>query len=60
MEKAAELVLVTTEDRMIPPPAQRFMSERAGSKVVEVEGSHSIYVSKPDAVASLIERAAAE
>jgi hypothetical protein len=45
---------------MIPPPAQRSMSERMGSKVVEVEGSHSVYVSKPDAVASLIERAAAE
>jgi pimeloyl-ACP methyl ester carboxylesterase len=52
--------MVTSEDRMIPPPAQRFMSERAGSKVVEVDGSHSIYVSKPDAVASLIERAVAE
>ena len=51
--------MVTTEDRMIPPPAQRFMSERAGASMVEVEGSHSIYVSKPDAVAALIERAAA-
>jgi pimeloyl-ACP methyl ester carboxylesterase len=51
--------LVTTEDRMIPPDAQRFMSKRAGSKVVEVKGSHSIYVSKPDAVASIIEQAAA-
>jgi pimeloyl-ACP methyl ester carboxylesterase len=49
--------LVTTEDRMIPPDAQRFMSKRAGSKVVEVKGSHSIYVSKPDAVASIIEQA---
>ena len=52
--------LVTTEDRMIPPPAQREMSARAGSTVVEVEGSHSIYVSKPDAVAELIEKAASE
>jgi pimeloyl-ACP methyl ester carboxylesterase len=52
--------MVTTEDRMIPPPAQRFMSERAGASMVEVEGSHSIYVSKPDAVAALIERAAAD
>jgi pimeloyl-ACP methyl ester carboxylesterase len=52
--------LVTTEDKMIPPPAQRFMSERAGSNVVEVQGSHSVYVSKPDAVAALIERAAAD
>jgi pimeloyl-ACP methyl ester carboxylesterase len=50
--------LVTTEDRMIPPPAQRAMSERAGSTVVEADGSHSIYVSRPAAVASLIEQAA--
>jgi pimeloyl-ACP methyl ester carboxylesterase len=51
--------LVTTQDRMIPPPAQRMMAERAGSTVVEVEGSHSIYVSQPQAVAQLIEQAAA-
>lgn len=50
--------LVTTEDRMIPPAAQRTMSERAGSTVVEVSGSHSIYVSQPAAVAALIRDAA--
>lgn len=50
--------LVTTEDRMIPPPAQRIMSKRAGSTVVEVAGSHSIYESQPSAVAKLIEQAA--
>ena len=50
--------LVATDDKMIPPPAQHFMSKRAGSTVVEVAGSHAIYVSQPDAVASLIERAA--
>jgi pimeloyl-ACP methyl ester carboxylesterase len=50
--------LVTTEDRMIPPPAQRFMATRAGSSVVEVAGSHSIYVSQPGAVATLIATAA--
>ena len=50
--------LVTTEDKMIPPPAQRFMSERAGSTVVEVAGSHAIYVSQPNAVAKLIKTAA--
>ena len=50
--------LVSTEDRMIPPDAQRAMSKRAGSTVVEVNGSHAIYVSQPDAVASLIEKAA--
>src|SRR5881628_3022132 len=47
--------LVATDDKMIPPPAQRFMSERAGSTVVEVTGSHSVYVSQPDAVAAIIE-----
>jgi pimeloyl-ACP methyl ester carboxylesterase len=52
--------LIATEDRMIPPPAQRSMSERAGSTVVEAAGSHSIYVSQPAAVAGLIEKAASE
>lgn len=50
--------LVATDDKMIPPPAQRFMSKRAGSTVVEAKGSHSIYVSKPEAVAKIIEQAA--
>ena len=50
--------LVATNDRMIPPPAQRFMSERAGATVVEVAGSHAVYVSQPEAVAGLITRAA--
>ena len=49
--------LVTTDDQMIPPPAQRFMSQRAGAAVVEVAGSHAIYVSQPQAVAALIETA---
>jgi len=49
--------LVSTDDKMIPPPAQRFMSKRAGSTVVEVAGSHAIYVSQPNAVAALIETA---
>jgi len=49
--------LVATEDKMIPPPAQRLMSKRAGSTVVEEKGSHAIYVSKPQAVAALIEAA---
>jgi hypothetical protein len=43
---------------MIPPPAQRTMSQRAGSTVVEAAGSHSIYVSQPSAVATLIKLAA--
>lgn len=50
--------LVATDDRMIPPAAQRFMSKRAGSTVVEVAGSHAVYVSQPNAVAALIKNAA--
>jgi pimeloyl-ACP methyl ester carboxylesterase len=52
--------LLTTEDRMIPPPAQQEMSARAGSTVEEATGSHAIYVSQPEAVAELIEKAASE
>jgi pimeloyl-ACP methyl ester carboxylesterase len=52
--------LVTTDDRMIPPSAQREMSARAGSTVVEVAGSHSIYVSQPAVVADLVAKAASE
>jgi pimeloyl-ACP methyl ester carboxylesterase len=50
--------LVATDDRMIPPPAQRAMSKRAGSSVVETKGSHAVYVSQPKAVADLIKTAA--
>ena len=50
--------LVATDDRMIPPAAQRAMSKRAGSSVVEVKGSHAVYVSQPEAVAELIRKAA--
>ena len=50
--------LVATDDRMIPPAAQRFMSKRAGSTVLESPGSHAIYVSRPAPVVALIEQAA--
>jgi len=50
--------LLTTEDKMIPPDAQRQMSKRAGATVVEVKGSHAVYVSQPQAVAHIIEAAA--
>jgi pimeloyl-ACP methyl ester carboxylesterase len=52
--------LVATEDRMIPPPAQREMSARADSTVVEVAASHSIYISQPAAVAELIKKVASK
>ena len=51
--------LVAKDDRMIPPPAQRNMATRAGAEVVEVAGSHAVYVSQPEAVARLIAKAAA-
>src|SRR5216684_4745 len=50
--------LIATDDKMIPPDAQRAMSKRAGSTVVEVKGSHAIYVSQPSAVAALVVQAA--
>jgi pimeloyl-ACP methyl ester carboxylesterase len=52
--------LIATEDRMIPPQAQREMSERAGATVEEVAASHSLYVSQPAAVAGLVKKAASE
>lgn len=50
--------LVATDDRMIPPAAQRGMSKRAGATVKEVSGSHAVYVSDPKSVAELIRTAA--
>jgi hypothetical protein len=50
--------LVTTRDRMIPPPAQRAMSERAKAVVTEASASHAVYVSQPAVVAQLIKQAA--
>jgi len=50
--------LVATDDRMIPPDAQRFMSKRAGATAVETPGSHAVYVSRPEPVAKLIAQAA--
>jgi pimeloyl-ACP methyl ester carboxylesterase len=50
--------LLTTEDRMLPPDAQRQMSKRAGATVVEVKSSHAVYVSQPQTVAHIVEEAA--
>jgi pimeloyl-ACP methyl ester carboxylesterase len=52
--------LITTEDRMIPPEAQREMSGRAGATVEEAAASHSVYVSQPAAVAEIVKKAASE
>jgi pimeloyl-ACP methyl ester carboxylesterase len=50
--------LIATDDRMIPPPAQRMMAERAGATTTQAPGSHAIYVSQPTALANLITQAA--
>jgi pimeloyl-ACP methyl ester carboxylesterase len=50
--------LIATDDKMIPPAAQEIMSKRAGSTVAQTRGSHAVYVSQPQAVAALIEKAA--
>lgn len=52
--------LVTTEDKMIPPTAQRSMAERAGCTVIETAGSHAIFMSQPSVVAELIKDAASD
>jgi pimeloyl-ACP methyl ester carboxylesterase len=57
-KEKASWYLVATDDKMIPPPAQRSMAQRAGSTVVETSGSHAVYVSKPAEVAALIAEAA--
>ncbi len=50
--------LVASDDKMIPPPAQRAMAGRAKAQIMEVPGSHAVYVSKPAEVAEIIEKAA--
>ena len=50
--------MVTRQDLAVPAAAQRFMAERAGSRTVEIDASHAVTVSRPDAVADLIEEAA--
>ena len=45
--------LVVTDDKMIPPAAQRMMASRAGSQVTEAPGSRAIYVSNPEVIAAV-------
>jgi pimeloyl-ACP methyl ester carboxylesterase len=53
--------ILTSRDRMIPPAAQKMMATRAKSVQVEIKGaSHAVYLSQPEKVAKVIERAAAE
>jgi pimeloyl-ACP methyl ester carboxylesterase len=50
--------LVATDDKMIPPDAQRATAKRAGATTIESKGSHAVYVSQPRAVADIIDQAA--
>lgn len=50
--------LITTQDLTIPAESMRFMSERAGSRTIEVKASHAVAVSQPHVVSDLIDRAA--
>ena len=52
--------LLTTNDLMIPPPAQRAMSERAKATVTETPANHAVFVSQPAVVAAVIIQAAQE
>ncbi|GAA0928208.1 alpha/beta hydrolase [Kribbella koreensis] len=51
--------VVSTGDHAISPAAERFMANRAGARIVEVDGaSHLVMLSQPDTVTNVIERAA--
>lgn len=50
--------VVTQQDLAVPAQAQRFMAERASSTVVELDASHAVTVSRPVAVAQVIDEAA--
>jgi len=50
--------VLATDDRIIPPAAQRQMALRADAAISEVAGSHAVYISQPQAVADAIDSAA--
>ena len=50
--------VLSKDDRIIPPAAQRQMAMRAGAAITEVAGGHAVYISQPKAVAEVIEAAA--
>jgi pimeloyl-ACP methyl ester carboxylesterase len=50
--------VIPTQDRMINPDLERFMAKRAQSQVIELPGSHAIFLSHAREVAALIEKAA--
>lgn len=50
--------LIGTQDRIIPPSAERAMAERAGSEISYFKAGHLGLISDPRAVTRVIERAA--
>ena len=50
--------VITTADRTVNPELQRCMAARAGSKVVEINGSHAAFIAHPEDIAKVIEKAA--
>jgi pimeloyl-ACP methyl ester carboxylesterase len=50
--------IVATQDRVLNPDLERWMHHLSGAKVTEIKASHAVYVSKPRAVAGVIEAAA--
>jgi pimeloyl-ACP methyl ester carboxylesterase len=50
--------VLTTQDHVVSPELQRWMYQRSGAKVTEVNAGHAVYISHPDAVARVIEAAA--
>lgn len=50
--------LITTGDLNIPVAAQRFMSDRAHARTTEIDASHAVPVSRPEAVVRIVEKAA--
>jgi pimeloyl-ACP methyl ester carboxylesterase len=53
-----DYVVISSEDKAIPPAAQRFMAQRAGAWTIEVPAAHDLPASQPRIVAQVIERAA--
>ncbi|MFE0604282.1 alpha/beta fold hydrolase [Streptomyces sp. NPDC058892] len=49
--------LVARNDQAIGPSLERFMAKRAGARITEVNGSHAVMVSRPDAVTNLVKQA---
>src|SRR5258708_4193253 len=50
--------IVATEDKMIPPDAERGMAKRANAQVTEIKASHAVYISHAAEVAKVIKNAA--